>query len=61
MRLWFQRRHYRFSIPLLRDTRIPFISPTDIGRFGAFVLSQPQDRFKHGEKPGYTDQAWLAL
>jgi hypothetical protein len=27
--------------------KIPFISPTDIGRFAAFVMLHP-DRFKHG-------------
>jgi hypothetical protein len=41
------RTVYRFSIPLLKDQRIPFIAPYDIGRFAAVVIQQPQ-RFKHG-------------
>jgi hypothetical protein len=30
-----------------RDMKIPFVSPTDIGRFAAAVMLHP-DRFKHG-------------
>lgn len=30
-----------------RDMAIPFISPTDIGRFAAFAMLN-QDRFQHG-------------
>lgn len=39
---------YAFSIPLLQDMRIPFISPTDIGRVGATVLLAPPSQFPSG-------------
>lgn len=41
------RRTYCFSIPLLRDMRIPFIAPHDIGRFAAAVILRP-NKFPHG-------------
>jgi len=39
---------YTFSIPLLQDMRIPFISPTDIGRVAATVLLAPITEFPSG-------------
>ncbi|GAB5033289.1 Hypothetical protein NocV09_01300300 [Nannochloropsis oceanica] len=39
---------YTFSIPLLQDMRIPFISPTDIGRVAATVLLAPITQFPSG-------------
>ncbi len=39
---------YAFSIPLLQDMRIPFISPTDIGRVAATVLLAPVSQFPSG-------------
>jgi hypothetical protein len=39
---------YAFSIPLLQDMRIPFISPMDIGRVAATVLLAPPSQFPSG-------------
>ncbi len=39
---------YAFSIPLLEDMAIPFISPTDIGRVGATLLLAPPTQIPSG-------------
>eukprot|EP00898_Chlorokybus_atmophyticus_P004815 jgi/Chlat1/5334/Chrsp35S05266 len=44
-----ERTEYRFSIPLLKDVPIPFMSSRDIGTMAAFILNNP-DKFLSGQE-----------